>query len=68
MTRKDELWIAAGETATEDPEFYFRAARPPLLKDFFDRKLVKRLAVRPMETAVEVEFKMRTWTTVDWSG
>ncbi len=68
VTRKDELRIAAGETVTEDPEFYFRAARPPLLKDFFDPKLVKRLAVRPMETVVEVEFKMRTWTTVDWSG
>ncbi|MEA1015523.1 hypothetical protein [Sphingosinicella sp. LY1275] len=67
VTRKDELRVAASETVSEDPEFYFRAARPPLLQDFFDMRLAKRLQVRPMETAVEVEFKMRSWTTTDWS-
>ena len=67
VTRKDELRIAAGETVSDDPEFYFRAARPPLLKDFFDPRLAKRLAVRPMETTVEVEFKMRSWTSTDLS-
>jgi hypothetical protein len=68
VTRKDELRIAAGGSVSEDPEFYFRAARPPLLKDFFDPRLAKRFAVRAMETAVEVEFKMRTTTSTDWSG
>jgi hypothetical protein len=67
VTRKDELRIVANSSVAEDPEFYFRAARPPLLRDFFNPKLGKRLSVRPMETAVEVEFKMRTWTTTDWS-
>lgn len=67
VTRKDELRVAASETVSDDPEFYFRAARPPLLKDFFNPRLVTRLAVRPMESAVEVEFKMRSWTTTDWS-
>jgi hypothetical protein len=67
VTRKDELRIVANSSVSEDPEFYFRAARPPLLRDFFNPKLGKRLSVRPMETAVEVEFKMRTWTTTDWS-
>jgi hypothetical protein len=67
VTRKDELRVAASDTVSEDPEFYFRAARPPLLQDFFDMRLAKRLQVRPMETAVEVEFKMRSWTTTDWS-
>ncbi len=67
VTRKDELRVAASETVSEDPAFYFRAARPPLLQDFFDMRLAKRLQVRPMETAVEVEFKMRSWTTTDWS-
>jgi hypothetical protein len=38
-----------------------------LLKDFFDPCLAKRFAVRPMETAVEVEFKMRTTTVTDCS-
>jgi hypothetical protein len=67
VTRKDELRIAASGAVSEDPEFYFRAARPPMLRDFFNPKLGKRLQVRPMETAVEVEFKMRSWTTTDWS-
>jgi hypothetical protein len=67
VTRKDELRIAASGAVSEDPEFYFAAARPPLLRDFFNPKLGKRLKVRPMETAVEVEFKMRSWTTTDWS-
>jgi hypothetical protein len=67
VTRKDELRVAASDTVSEDPEFYFQAARPPLLRDFFNPKLGKRLAVRPMEAAVEVEFKMRSWTTTDWS-
>jgi len=67
VTRKDELRIAASETVSADPEFYFAARRPPMLRDFFNPALVKRLAVRPMETAVEVEFKMRSWTTTDCS-
>ena len=67
VTRKDELRIAASETVSDDPEFYFGAKRPPLLRDFFNPKLGKKLKVRPMEAAVEVEFKMRSWTTTDWS-
>jgi hypothetical protein len=67
VTRKDELRISANASVADDPEFYFAAKRPPLLRDFFNPKLGKRLRVRPMEAAVEVEFKMRTWTTTDWS-
>jgi hypothetical protein len=67
VTRKDELRVAACTAVAEEPEFYFRAARPPMLRDFFNPKLGKRLKVRAMETAVEVEFKMRSWTTTDWS-
>lgn len=67
VTRKDELKLAASEEVCADPAFYFRAARPPLLKDFFDPRLARRLRVRPMRTAVEVEFRMRSWTTTDWS-
>jgi hypothetical protein len=67
VTRKDELRIAASDTVIEDPAFYFLAARPPLLKDFFDPRIVKRIAVRPMETKVEIEFKLTTFTGTDWS-
>ena len=60
VTRKDELKLAASEAVCEDPEFYFAAARPPLLKDYFDPKVRKVLPVRRMETVIEIEFNMRT--------
>jgi hypothetical protein len=62
VTRKDELQIAANEDVMEDAAFYFRAARPPLLKDFLDPRLGKRLTVHRMETTVEIEVKTRTST------
>ncbi len=65
VTRTDELRVAASETVSDMPEFYFRAKRPPMLRDFFDERLVKRLSVKPMETMVEVEFKMKSWSSVD---
>lgn len=68
VTRKDELKLSAGSDVSDDPEFYFAARRPPLLKDFFDPRLAKSLKVRSSETTVEVEFKMRSWTSTDWSG
>ncbi|TFI59163.1 hypothetical protein E2493_06470 [Sphingomonas parva] len=60
VTRKDELRLAASDDVCEDPAFYFRAARPPLLRDFLDPRLGKRLRVRPMETTIEIEFKTRS--------
>lgn len=67
VTRTDELRVAATETVADAPAFYFRALRPPMLRDFFDPRLVKRLAMRPSETMVEIEFKLRSWTSTDWS-
>jgi hypothetical protein len=68
VTRKDELRIAANEAVLEDPAFYFLAARPPLLKDFFDPRIAKKLAVRPIETRVEVEFKLKSFTATQWGN
>lgn len=64
VTRTDELSIAASETVSDRPEFYFRAKRPPLLRDFFDPRLVRTFDARPMETTVEIEFKMKSWSSV----
>jgi hypothetical protein len=66
VTRKDELRVAASESVNEDPAFYFLSARPPMLKDFFDPRVAKRIAVRPMQTCVEVEFSLKTYTRTDW--
>jgi len=65
VTRKDELKVAADEDVAADPEFYFAAKRPPLLKDFFDPRLAKVLPVLPMENVVEVEIKVRSSTATD---
>jgi len=62
VTRKDELKIAANEDVCDDPAFYFRAARPPLLKDFLDPRLGKTLLVQRMQTSIEIEVKTRTST------
>jgi len=65
VSRKDELTLAASEAVADFPEFYFRAKRPPMLRDFFNPRLAKRLAVRPLETLVEIEFKTRSWSSID---
>lgn len=68
VTRVSELRLTASHSVTSNPAFFFRASRPPLLKDFFNPALTKRLAVRPMETTIEVEVKMRSWTSTDVGG
>jgi hypothetical protein len=66
VTRKDELKLIAAEDVCADPEFYFAAARPPLLRDFFDARLAKVLAVVPLETVIEIEIKVRTGTAAGY--
>jgi hypothetical protein len=65
VTRKDELSLAASETVSSDPAFYFRGRRPPLLKDYFDPRLARTFAVRPRRTVVEVEFTIRKSHSVE---
>jgi hypothetical protein len=65
VTRKDELKLTVDGDVADDPEFYFASRRPPLLKDFFDPRLGKLLSVRPMESQVEVEVKIRSSTATD---
>lgn len=62
VTRKDELHLAANEEVVSNAPFYFLAARPPLLRDFLDPRIGRRLTVRRMQTIVEIEIKTRTST------
>ena len=59
VTRKDELEVSAAPAVVEDPAFYFRARRPPLLKDFFDPRIVTTLSARPLQKLIEVSFEVR---------
>lgn len=60
VTRKDELRLTASEEVADNPEFYFAARRPPLLKDFFDPRLGHQFRARRSEFVVEVEVKVRS--------
>lgn len=57
-TRRDELDLLAAPAVVEDPGFYLRARRPPLLKDFFDPKIRAVLDARAVERVVEVSFEV----------
>ncbi len=60
-TRWDELRLVAAYAVREDPGFYFRAARPPLLKDFFDPRIRKVLRVQSMASVVELSFEVNEY-------
>jgi hypothetical protein len=62
VTRQDELQVAAKSCVAEDPDFYFRTARPPLLKDFFDPKIRKVHRVHKQVRVIEVNFEVRDFS------
>jgi len=64
VTRKDELRLTATAAVAEDPEFYFAARRPPILRDFFDARIAKPLLTKRLECSIEVEIKVRTSTSM----
>jgi hypothetical protein len=66
VTRKDELKLTAEGDVAADPEYYFAAKRPPLLRDFFDPRLARPLMALPMENHVEVELQVRSSTATQW--
>lgn len=68
VTRVSELRLTASDSVTSNPAFFFRSPRPPMLKDFFNPALTKRLSVRPMESTIAVELKMHSWTSTDIGG
>lgn len=60
VTRKDELRLTATDEVSADPEFYFAAKRPPILRDYFDPRIAKQLKAKRMDCIVEVEIKVRS--------
>jgi hypothetical protein len=66
VTRKDELKLTVDADVAGDPEYYFASKRPPLLRDFLNPALTRRLAVLPMENHVEIELKVRSSTATLW--
>jgi hypothetical protein len=65
VTRRAELAVAATEKVNDDAAFYFKAARPPLLKDFFDPRLARVMPVRRTRKVVEISFEAKVYEIVD---
>lgn len=65
VTRRAELAVAATQKVNDDAAFYFKAARPPLLKDFFDPRLTRIMPVRRTRKVVEISFEMRVFEVMD---
>jgi hypothetical protein len=59
VTRRDELNVVAKDDVCENPQFYLNAARPPLLKDFFDPKIRKVLRIERTTRMIEVSYEVR---------
>ena len=59
VTRRDEFNLLASADAAADPSFFFRAARPPLLKDFFDPKIRKVVKVPQLMRLLEINIDVK---------
>jgi hypothetical protein len=60
-TRSDEVGLVSRQEVTDDPEFYFESARPPLLKDYFDPRIRKVLPVHKRVRQIEVNFDVKNY-------
>jgi len=65
VTRRDELAAVAPGKVNDAAAFYFKSARPPLLKDFFDPRIRKLLPMRRVRRLVEVSFEVREYDVAD---
>jgi hypothetical protein len=68
VTRRDELNLLASADAAADPSFFFRAARPPLLKDFFNPKFRKVVKVPQLMRLLEVNIEVKEHETRDFDS
>jgi hypothetical protein len=67
-TRRDELSLVASRSVMDDVGFYLAAARPPLLKDFFDPKIRKVLRVPKVLRVIELSFEAREFEISDFGN
>ncbi len=65
VSRGDELSVVASEEICDNPGFYFKAPRPPVLKDFFNPNVSQRLHIRKCFKIVEVSFEVRKFEVSD---
>jgi hypothetical protein len=68
VTRRDELNLLASADAASDPTFYFRAARPPLLRDFFNPRIRKVVKVPQLMRLLEINIDVKEHETRDFGS
>lgn len=61
VATRDELEVTAKSTVSRNPDFYFKSARPPVLKDYFDPKIRKVLPVHKHVRIIEVNFEVKEY-------
>lgn len=66
VTRLDELHLVAASDVVNSPGYYFNRKRPPVLKDFFDKKLAKVLNVSKSVRMVEISFDIKEFDIKDF--
>jgi hypothetical protein len=65
VSHADELGVVAQSDIAKNPDFYFRSARPPLLKDFFDPRIRRVLRTPKISRVIEVTYKVREFTVLE---
>lgn len=65
VSNRDELDIVAKSIVANDPGYFFNAPRPPLLKDFMDPRICKRLRVKKGSRVIEVNFEVKDYFVHD---
>jgi hypothetical protein len=60
VSRRDELLAVAHAEVSTNPDLFLRAPRPPVLKDYFDPKLRKVVAVPKRNRQVKISFAVET--------
>ncbi len=68
VTRRDEFNLLASADAAADPAFFFRAARPPLLKDFFDPRIRKVVRVPQLMRLLEISIDVKEHEVRDFAA
>ena len=59
VSSRDELDVVATSAVRRDPDLFLKHPRPSLLKDYFDRRLHKVMAVRRRLRQVTVRFEVK---------
>lgn len=65
VTRRDELNVIASGDLASEPALYFKARRPPMLRDFFDARIRKTFDMKRVTRVIEIDFKVREFEVAE---